>query len=112
MPIAARERAPEICAGTGRIMTASTHDILHAVSSFAGADEEFEAAWRDPNCTQFALPPLNVNKVLNERYTVTPPIRLTRSTLWDMETKKAWDPSTYISYVASDGHSWGRHKLE
>src|SRR5215510_9671982 len=29
-----------------------------------------------------------------------------------METKKAWDPSTYISYVASDGRSWGRHNLE
>jgi len=93
-------------------MTTSRHNTLHAVSSFAGAEEEFGAAWRDPNCTQFALPPLNVNKVLNERYTVKPPLRFTRSMLWDMETKKAWDPSTYISYVASDGRSWGRHNLE
>jgi hypothetical protein len=56
-------------------MTTSRHDTLHAVSSFAGAEEEFEAAWRDPNCTQFALPPLDVNKVLNEHYTVKPPRR-------------------------------------
>ena len=93
-------------------MTTSRHNPLHAVSSFAGAEEEFEAEWRDPNCTQFALPSLDVNKVLNEHYTVKPPIRLTRSMLWDMEMKKAWDPSTYISYLASDGRSWGRHNLE
>jgi hypothetical protein len=41
-------------------MTTSRHNTLHAVSSFAGGEEEFEAAWRDPNCTQFALPPLDV----------------------------------------------------
>ena len=93
-------------------MTTSRHNPLHALSSFADAEEEFEAAWRDPNCTQFALPPLDVNKVLNEHYTVKPPIRLTRSMLWDMEMKKAWDPSTYISYLASGGRSWGRHNLE
>jgi hypothetical protein len=84
----------------GRIMTTSRHNPLHAVSSFADAEDEFEAAWRDPNGTQFALPPLDVDKVLNEHYTVKPPIRLTRSMLWDMEMKKAWDPSTYISYLA------------
>ena len=93
-------------------MTTARHNPLRAVSSFADAEEEFEAAWRDPNCTQFALPPLDVNKVLNEHYTVKPPIRLTRSMLWDMEMKKAWDPSTYISYLASDGRSWGRHNLK
>lgn len=93
-------------------MTTSGHNTVNAVSSFAGAAEEFEAAWRDPNCTQFALPPLDVNKVLNEHYAVKPPIRLTRSMLWDMVLKKAWDPSTYISYLASDGRSWGRHNLE
>jgi hypothetical protein len=93
-------------------MATSRQNPLHAVSSFAGAEKEFEAAWRDPKCTQFALPPLDVNKVLDEHYTVKPPIRLTRSMLWDMELKKAWDPSTYISYLASDGRSWGRHNLE
>ena len=93
-------------------MTTSRHSPLHAVSSFAGAEKEFDAAWRDPNCTQFALPPLDVNKVLKEHYTVKPPIRLTGSMLWDMDMKKAWDPSTYISYIASDGRSWGRHNLE
>jgi len=93
-------------------MMISRHNTVPGVSSFAEAEEEFERAWRDPSCTQFALPPLDVNKVLNEHYTVKPPIRFTRSMLWDMGLKKAWDPSRYISYLASDGRSWGRHNLE
>jgi hypothetical protein len=32
--------------------------------------------------------------------------------VWDMEMKKAGDPRTYIPYVVSSGHSWGRHNLE
>ncbi len=31
--------------------------------------------------------------------------------IWDMETKKAWDPLTYIPYVASQARSWGRMTL-
>jgi hypothetical protein len=31
--------------------------------------------------------------------------------IWDMETKKAWDPLTYIAYVVSQAHSWGRTTL-
>jgi hypothetical protein len=29
-----------------------------------------------------------------------------------MERRKAWDPTTYIPYIASNGRSWGRHALE
>jgi len=90
----------------------SSRNALDTVSSFASAQEEFERAWRNPSHTQFELPALDVNKVLNERYSVSPSIRLTRSMVWDMEMKKAWDPSTYIPYVVSSGHSWGRHNLE
>jgi hypothetical protein len=96
----------------GMIMTMPRRNALDTVSSFASAQEEFEAAWRNPNYTQFELPALDVNKVLNERYSVNPSTRLTRSMVWDMEMKKAWDPSTYIPYVVSSGHSWGRHNLE
>jgi hypothetical protein len=96
----------------GRIMKMSRRNALDTVSSFASAQEVFKAAWRDPNYTQFELPALDVNKVLNERYSVNPSIRLTRAMLWDMELKKAWDPSIYIPYVVSSGHSWGRHNLE
>jgi hypothetical protein len=36
---------------------------------------------------------------------------MTRAEMWDMEVKKAWDPLTYIPYVASEGGSWGRRRL-
>jgi hypothetical protein len=90
----------------------STRDDGDGVASFARVREEFEAAWRHPNYTQFELPALDVNKVLSERYSVNPAIRLTRAMLWDMERKKAWDPMSYIPYVVSSGRSWGRHHLE
>jgi hypothetical protein len=31
--------------------------------------------------------------------------------IWDMETKKAWDPLAYIPYVVSHARSWGRAAL-
>jgi hypothetical protein len=31
--------------------------------------------------------------------------------IWDMETKKAWDPFSYIPYVVSEARSWGRTTL-
>jgi hypothetical protein len=94
------------------IMSMSKRDTPETVSSFANALQEFEAAWRNPKHTQFELQPVDVNKVLSERYTVSPSIRLTRSMVWDMEMKKAWDPMTYIPYVVSSGRSWGRHSLK
>jgi hypothetical protein len=36
---------------------------------------------------------------------------VTRAMIWDMETKKAWDPLTYIPYVVSQARSWGRTTL-
>lgn len=83
-----------------------------SIVSFTSAKAEFEKAWRDPNCTQFELPAVDVNKVLKERYTASAPIHVTRTMVWDMELKKAWDPATYIPYVVSGGRSWGRHGLE
>jgi hypothetical protein len=94
------------------IVSMSKRDTPETVSSFANALQEFEAAWRNPKHTQFELQPVDVNKVVSERYTVSPSIRLTRSMVWDMELKKAWDPMTYIPYVVSRGRSWGRHFLE
>ena len=90
----------------------SLHDALDTAPSFASAEEEFNAAWRDRKHTQFELPAHDVNKILGERYVMTPSTRFTRTMLWDMEMKKAWDPATYISYVVSTSHSWGRHGLE
>jgi hypothetical protein len=74
--------------------------------SVAGAVAEFEAAWNDPRATSIELPPVDVNRVLAEQYQVDPPTRMTRTQVWDMEVKKAWDPLTYIPYVVSEGGSW------
>jgi hypothetical protein len=96
----------------GRTKTMSIPDTLDTATSFASAQAEFDAAWSDPKHTQFELPSHDVNKILGERYSLKPAVHFTRTMLWDMEMKKAWDPATYISYVVSRSHSWGRHNLE
>jgi hypothetical protein len=78
---------------------------------FAVAEREYADAWANPSHTRFELPAVNVNKVLSERYRLTPQKNLTRAMIWDMETKKAWDPRSYIPYVVSEGRSWGRTTL-
>lgn len=80
-------------------------------ASFALADAEFTAAWSDPANTRFELPPVDINGVLRDRYSLSRPFSMTRSQLWDMEVKKAWDPGRYIPYVVSEGSSWGRETL-
>ena len=75
--------------------------------TFDVAERQYDDAWTNPSHTRFELPPVDVNRVLKDRYTVTPEKNLTRTMIWDMETKKAWDPRSYIPYVVSEGHSWG-----
>src|SRR6476469_273899 len=75
--------------------------------TFDSAEREYDEAWNAPSSTRFELPPVHVNKVLKERYRVSPDQTLTRAMIWDMETKKAWDPLTYIPYVVSQARSWG-----
>jgi len=79
--------------------------------TFTTAEREYDDAWTNPSNTRFELPAVNVNGVLKERYTATPQKNLTRAMIWDMETKKAWDPGSYIPYVVSEGHSWGMTTL-
>jgi hypothetical protein len=81
------------------------------LTTFASARREYEQAWNDPAYTRFELPAVDVNKVLRDRYEMVPHKRLTRTMIWDMETKKAWDPLSFIPYVVSEGGSWGRHAL-
>ena len=85
--------------------------VENAKRNFAHALTEFELAWDNPAFTRFELPPVRVNSVLRQKYSVEPEKLITRSMVWDMEAKKAWDPLTYIPYVVSEGHSWGRHSL-
>jgi hypothetical protein len=83
----------------------------NATSAYLDAKNEFDSAWRNPKYTQFELPPVEVNKILEERYSLVSPVSLTRTLVWDMEVRKAWDPFTFIPYVVSEGTSWGRHQL-
>jgi hypothetical protein len=83
-----------------------------AIHTFANAAEEFTQAWRNPRHTRITLPPVDVNKVIAERYRMGKPTQITRGMVWDMELKKSWDPRTYISYVVSEGKSWGRRRNE
>lgn len=81
--------------------------------TFGQAKEEFNEAWNNPSHTRFDLPPVDVNRVLRERYKTEPAdAAMNLAQLWDMEVRKAWDPATYIPYVVSSGRSWSRHALE
>ena len=79
--------------------------------TFDAAEREYNEVWRAPASTRFELRPVDVNKVLKERYRVSPEQTVTRTMIWDMESKKAWDPLTYIPYVVSQARSWGRTTL-
>jgi hypothetical protein len=79
--------------------------------AFDSAEREYNDAWSAPSSTRFELPPVDVNMILKERYRLSPEQTLTRAMIWDMETKKAWDPLTYIPYVVSQARSWGRMPL-
>jgi hypothetical protein len=83
----------------------------NAVTSAARAHSEFERCWHDPNATRFELPVIGVNEILSERYIMRPKTNLTRSMVWDMECKKALDPSTYVPDVISEAGLWGRRQL-
>src|SRR5437660_8606663 len=84
---------------------------IASAMTFDAAEREYNEAWRAPASTRFELPPVDVNKVVKERYQVSPEHTLTRAMIWDMESKKAWDPLAYIPYVVSQAHSWGRTTL-
>lgn len=69
----------------------------------------FERAWSDPGNTRIELPPVDVNRVLAERYRTDEPLALTRDMLWDVEVRKAWRPDRYIPSVVCEGsaRTWG-----
>lgn len=82
-----------------------------AMADMNSAEEIFEQAWNNPKYTQIKLDDIDINETLSRYYITAIPVKFTRKMLWDMETKKAWDPKTYISYVVRDGKSWGREIL-
>ena len=71
---------------------------------------EFERAWADPRHTRIERPPVDINRVLAEHYKTSEPLTFTRTMLWDVEARKAWQPDVYIPSVVREGsaRSWGR----
>lgn len=72
-------------------------------------EEVFARAWADPSNTRIELPPVDINRVLRERYRVAEPLTFTRDMLWDVEVRKAWRPGRYIPSVVrqGSGRTWG-----
>src|SRR6266571_2765533 len=63
----------------------------------------FARAWDTPGHTRCRLPDTDVNLVLAARYATGEPLTFTRGMLWDMETRKAARPGTYIPFVVRAG---------
>lgn len=74
------------------------------------AENEFENCWNNPNYTAIALEDVDVNQVLSH-YFLQKPLCFTKTMLWDMERKKAWNPGQYIPYVikAGSAKAWNKH---
>ncbi|MBX9804298.1 MAG: hypothetical protein K2Y18_00935 [Alphaproteobacteria bacterium] len=81
---------------------------------FAAEDAkvQFEADWQNPSYTQITLDPVDVNHVLSTSYETSKPLHFTRTMLWKLERKKAWNPLKYIPHAVNEGRSWGRETLE
>jgi len=73
-------------------------------------EAEFERAWTDNVHTRAQLPDRDVNQVLAASYRVSKPLVFTRTMLWDVEVRKAYDPALYIPFVVLAGSArvWDR----
>ncbi|WP_433574778.1 hypothetical protein [Nocardia brasiliensis] len=74
----------------------------------ADFEDEFDLSWGNPHYTRFTWPAVDINTVLANHYRVDPPLRFTRTMLWDVEVRKAWRPDIYIPSVVREGsaRSW------
>lgn len=72
-------------------------------------EKVFRDAWEDPSATRYELTPLDVNKVLADRYLLGEPLAFTRAMLWDLEVRKARHPDVFIPHVVAVGSvaAWG-----
>ncbi len=87
--------------------------LISSISLAANFDPvaQFEQAWRNPSYIKISLKDVDVNHILNEYYVTDKPLVFTKTMLWDMERKKAWNPSTYIRHVVKEGKSWGKRNI-
>ncbi|MFI5613580.1 hypothetical protein [Amycolatopsis sp. NPDC051903] len=66
-------------------------------------EELIDRAFAAAGTTGIVLPPVDVNRVLRERYDVTPPAAFTATSLWDMEVRKAKAPDKYLRALVKPG---------
>lgn len=66
-------------------------------------EEVFRLAWEAPGATAIELPPVDVNKVLRERYDLDQDFAFSGESLWDMEVRKASAPDKYLPTVVKPG---------
>src|SRR5262249_56984998 len=59
-------------------------------------EAELERAWADTAHTRAQLPEHDVNQVLAAWYDTSKPLVFTRTMLWDVEVRKAYNPGDYI----------------
>ncbi len=98
-----------------RVISISAFMFLPILSMAASPMEsEFEKAWTNPSYTHIELTPLDVNHILSTYYTTEPKLTFTRSMLWEVERKKAWNPEVYIASVIEkgSGKSWQKQALK
>jgi hypothetical protein len=86
-------------------MTETTPD-----TNLSKLEAEFERAWADTAHTRARQPDHDVNQVLAAWYHTSKPLVFTRTMLWDVEVRKAYNPGEYIPFVvrARSAHVWGR----
>jgi hypothetical protein len=90
------------------VWTNGSIDVLsEGDSTFESAKQEFRRAWDEPRHTRFRFPPVNVNRVLNDRYRMVPEVQITGSMLWDLQYKKAQDPVAYMRHLVLQARCWG-----
>ncbi|KAM0259651.1 hypothetical protein ACHAQJ_003230 [Trichoderma viride] len=74
------------------------------MAAFQNHEEILEAAFKDPNNTTIALEPSDVNKIIKSgHYDADPDLIYTKTQLWDMEVKKAYNPAKYLQHILRPG---------
>jgi hypothetical protein len=63
----------------------------------------FDKAWAEEGNTAIELPAVDVNHILDRRYSVQTATHFTGASLWDMEVKKATAPDVYLPTVVRPG---------
>jgi hypothetical protein len=78
-----------------------------SITAFDSAEREYNDAWNAPRARGSSFRRW-MSTGRSRTATASVPTRgPTRAMIWDMDTRKAWDPLTYIPYVVSPGPFMG-----